>query len=122
MEETATLSVITGMHVEQRTRSTLYSAMHVERGPHTSRRSTWGSRRCQQKIFGKGDSGEITAGRQKRLHLEKQYVLLYVTSYAERDVTVLDSKTSGIVREGYCHKIGWLSQTLYKSLLELCKW
>ena len=56
----------------------------------------WGSRRYQQKIFGKGDSDEITAGRQKRLHLEKQYVLLYVTSYAERDVTVLDSKTSSV--------------------------
>ena len=29
----------------------------------------WGSRRYQQKIFGKSDSDEITAGRQKRLHL-----------------------------------------------------
>src|SRR5262245_32411775 len=48
-----------------------------------------GSRRYQQKIFGKRDSDEITAGRQNRLHPEKQHVLLYVASYAERDVTVL---------------------------------
>ena len=32
-------------------------------------RPTRGSRRYQQKIFGKRDSDEITAGRQKRLHL-----------------------------------------------------
>jgi hypothetical protein len=32
----------------------------------------------------------------KKLHLEKQYVLLYVASYAERDVTVLDSKTGSV--------------------------
>ena len=57
--------------------------------------ATWGSRRYQQKIL-RGDSDETTAGRPKRLHLEKQYVLLYVTSYAERDVTVLDSKTSSV--------------------------
>ena len=29
----------------------------------------WGARRYQQKIFGKKDSDEITASRQKRLHL-----------------------------------------------------
>ena len=48
------------------------------------------------KIFGKGDSDEITAGRQERLHLEKQCVLLYVTSYAERAVTALNSKTGRV--------------------------
>ena len=53
-----------------------------------------GSRRYQQKIFGKRDSNEITAGRQKRLHPEKQHVLLDVASYTERDVTVLGSTTS----------------------------
>ena len=56
---------------------------------HTERADR-GSRRYQRKIFGKGDSDETTAGHQKRLHLEKQCVLLYVASYAERDVTVWD--------------------------------
>jgi hypothetical protein len=32
-------------------------------------RPIWGSRRYQQKIFGKRDSDEITGGRQKRLPL-----------------------------------------------------
>ena len=54
------------------------------------------SRRYQQKIFGKGDSDETTAGLQKRLHLEKQHVMLCAASYAERDITVLDSKTSSV--------------------------
>ena len=39
---------------------------------------------------------EISAGCQKRFHLEKQYVLQYVASYAEKDVPVLDSKTSRV--------------------------
>jgi hypothetical protein len=51
------------------------------------------------KIFGKGDSDEITAGLQERLHLKKQYIMLYVTSHAERDVTVLDSKTGSVTPE-----------------------
>ena len=58
-----------------------------------------GSRRYQQKIFGKGDSDEITAGLQERLHLKKQYIMLYVTSHAERDVTVLDGKTGSVTPE-----------------------
>ena len=53
----------------------------------------------KQKISGKGDSDEITAGRQERLHREKQYVMLYVASYAERDVTVLDSKTGSVTSD-----------------------
>ena len=39
-----------------------------------------GFRRYQRKIFGKGDGDEITIGRQVRLHLKKQNVMLYVTS------------------------------------------
>src|SRR4051812_2015776 len=62
-------------------------------------RPNWGSRRYQQKIFGKGDSDDITAGRQERLHSEKQYVLLCVASYAERDITVLDSKTGRVTSD-----------------------
>ena len=56
----------------------------------------WGSRRYQRKIFGKEESDEITVGRQARLHPKKQDVVLYVTSHAERDVTVLDSKTGSV--------------------------
>ena len=59
-----------------------------------------GSGRYQRKIFGKGDSDELTVGHQARLYLKKQHVVLYVTSGAERDVTVLDSKT-GSVTPGY---------------------
>jgi hypothetical protein len=55
-----------------------------------------GSRRYQRKIFGKEDSDDITVGRQARLHPKKQEVALYVTSHAERDVTVLDSKTGSV--------------------------
>src|SRR5262249_41365610 len=46
--------------------------------------------------FSVRESDEITAGRQNRLHPEKQHVLLYVASYAERDVTVLGSKTGRV--------------------------
>jgi hypothetical protein len=46
------------------------------------------------------DGDEITIGRQARLHLKKQKVMLHVTSHAERDITVLDSKT-GSVTLGY---------------------
>jgi hypothetical protein len=63
------------------------------RPPPRLRRRTWGSRRYQRKIFGKGDGDEITIGRQAQLHLKKQNVMLHVTSHAERDITVLDSKT-----------------------------
>ena len=56
-----------------------------------------GCRRYQRKIFGKGDGDEITIGRQARLHLKKQNVMLYVTSHAERDITVLDSKTGSVI-------------------------
>ena len=59
-----------------------------------------GCRRYQRKIFGKGDGAEITVGRQARLHLKKQNVMLHVTPHAERDITVLDSKT-GSVTLGY---------------------
>src|SRR4051812_2652597 len=52
--------------------------------------ASWGCRRYQRKIFGKGDGDEITVGRQARLHLKKQNVMLHVTSHAERDITVLD--------------------------------
>jgi hypothetical protein len=69
---------------------------HKRRGIWT----TWGCRRYQRKIFGKGDGDEITIGRQARLHLKKQNVMLHVTSHAERDITVLDSKT-GSVTLGY---------------------
>ena len=48
-------------------------------------------------MFGKGDGDEITIGRQARLHLKKQNVMLYVTSYAERDIIVLDSKTGSVI-------------------------
>jgi hypothetical protein len=48
------------------------------------------------KICGKEDSDEITVGRQARLYLKKQDVLLYGTSHADRHVTVLDSKTGSI--------------------------
>ena len=59
-----------------------------------------GCRRYQRKMFGKGDGDEITIGRQARLHLKKQNVMLHVTSHAERDIIVLDSKT-GSVTLGY---------------------
>jgi hypothetical protein len=59
-------------------------------------RSNWGSRRYQGKIFGKEDSDEITVSHQARLHLKKQDVLLYVTSHADRHVTVLGSKTGSV--------------------------
>ena len=55
-----------------------------------------GSRRYQGKIFGKEDSDKITADRQARLHSKKQYVVLYVTAHADRDATVLDSKTGSV--------------------------
>jgi len=61
-------------------------------------RSIWGYRRYQRKIFGKGDSDELSVGHQARLHLKKQHVVLYVTSRAERDITVLDSKTGSVSR------------------------
>ena len=64
------------------------------------RMSSWGCRRYQRKMFGKGDGDEITIGRQARLHLKKQNVMLHVTSHAERDIIVLDSKT-GSVTLGY---------------------
>jgi hypothetical protein len=56
------------------------------------KREIWGSRRYQQKIFGKEDSDEIIVGRQARLHPKKQDVVLSVASHAERDITVQDSK------------------------------
>jgi hypothetical protein len=34
--------------------------------------------------------------RQSRLHLKKQDVLLYMTSYADRHTTVLNSKISSV--------------------------
>jgi len=55
-----------------------------------------GSRRYQQKFFGRGDSDGITVGRQARVHTKKQYVMLYVASHTERDAAVLDSKTGSI--------------------------
>ena len=64
---------------------------------HTPDRGDWGCRRYQRKIFGKGDGDEITIGRQARLHLKKQNVMLYVTSHAERDIIVLDSKTGSVI-------------------------
>ena len=67
---------------------------------HHGRFATWGCRRYQRKIFGKGDGDEITIGRQARLHLKKQNVMLHVTSHAERAITVLDSKT-GSATLGY---------------------
>jgi hypothetical protein len=51
-------------------------------------------------MFGKGDDDEITMDRHERLHLKKQNVMLHVTAHAERDITVLDSKT-GSVTLGY---------------------
>jgi hypothetical protein len=42
-------------------------------------RETTASPRGQRKIFGKGDGDEITIGRQARLHLKKQKVMLHVT-------------------------------------------
>ena len=61
-----------------------------------SRRVAWGSRRYQQKFFGRGDSDEITVGRQARLHMKKQHVMLYRASRTKRDVTVLDGKTGSV--------------------------
>ena len=55
--------------------------------------TSWGSRRYQRKIYGKEESDEITVGRRARIQPKKQDVVLYVTSYAERDVIVLGSKT-----------------------------
>jgi hypothetical protein len=63
----------------------------------TSRKlASRGSRCYQGKIFGKEERDEITGGRQARLYLKKQHVMLYVTSRAERDVIVLDSKTCSL--------------------------
>jgi hypothetical protein len=61
------------------------------------KRFTWGSRRYQGKFFGKEDSDDITVGRQTRVYLKKQYVVLYVTTRTERDVTVLDSKIGSVI-------------------------
>ena len=47
-------------------------------------------------MFGKEESDEIPVARQAQLHPKKQYVLLYVTSPTERDILVLDSKTSSV--------------------------
>jgi hypothetical protein len=55
-----------------------------------------GSRRYQGKIFGQEESDEITVGCQARFHPKKQDVIWYVTSHAETEVTVLDSKTSSL--------------------------
>jgi hypothetical protein len=54
-------------------------------------------------MFGQEDSDEITVGHQARLHPKKQDVVLSVASHAERDVTVLDSKT-GSVTPAYSHR------------------
>ena len=56
-----------------------------------------GSRRYQRKIFGKGDSDDITVGRQTRLYMKKQHVVLYVTEHADREVAVLDRKTGSVI-------------------------
>ena len=58
----------------------------------------WGSRRYQRKIFGKGDSDDITIGREVRLCLKKQHIRLCVTSHTKRDITLLDSKTGRVNR------------------------
>jgi hypothetical protein len=63
----------------------------------TRRGPSRGSRRYQGKIFGKEDSDDITVGRQTRVYLKKQYVVLYVTTRTERDVTVLDSKIGSVI-------------------------
>ena len=76
------------------------NALHLRHTRGLSGLPIWGSRRYQRKIFGKGDSDELSVGHQARLHLKKQHVVLYVTSRAERDITVLDSKT-GSVALGY---------------------
>ena len=47
-------------------------------------------------IFGKEESDETTVGCQAQLHSIKQDVVLYVTAHAQRDVTVLDSKTGSV--------------------------
>ena len=57
----------------------------------------WGSRRYQGKIFGKEDSDDITVGRQTRLYMKKQYVVLYVTTRTDREVTVLDRKIGSVI-------------------------
>ena len=64
---------------------------HAPAGP------SWGSRRYQGKIFGKEDSDDITVGRQTRLYMKKQHVVLYVTEHADREVAVLDRKTGSVM-------------------------
>ena len=57
----------------------------------------WGSRRYQGKIFGKEDSDDITVGRQMRFSMQKQHVVLYVTTRMVREVTVLSSQSGRVI-------------------------
>jgi hypothetical protein len=75
------------------------SGRRHDRSPKISsiRCPSWGSRRYQGKFFGKEDSDDITVGPQTRVYLKKQYVVLYVPTRTERDVTVLDSKIGSVI-------------------------
>jgi len=65
---------------ERFTASTALSGSTFFKPPALPEVADWGSRRYQQKIFGKRDSDDMADSRKEQLHMEKQYVLLYLVS------------------------------------------
>ena len=68
----------------------------MQGGGHQGPSADWGPRRYQGKFAVRKIAIRSPVRRQSRLHLKKQDVLLYMTSYADRHATVLNSKTSSV--------------------------